>query len=146
MTDDIDDIFKTFDKFFNRMIKESGFGNAGIFPWSNTNSYQKHREVVRSTSPPREEIFRYDDNITVVMELGYKYNEDNIAIDIIEKDGKRILQVKSVDKKITRRYALASDMTGEFDWAVTNGILEIVLQKTVEVVDLEGEDGSKGTD
>ena len=142
MTDDDesidDDIFARFDKFFADMIKNAGFGDSGVFPWSTTRQYRSDRNIIRSQSvSPREEIFRHESNVTIVMELGYGYDNDNINVGIIENDGRRILQVISDDGALVRRYALAQDMTGEFDWRVMNGILEVVLAKTVEVVDLE---------
>lgn len=73
------------------------------------------------------------------MELGPGYHQDNIVIEVIEHKGRRILQVKSTDGRFTRRYALADDMTGEFEYYVNNGIMEMTLEKTPEVIDLDRE-------
>lgn len=138
MTDEIDEIFRVFDKMFEDMMKHAGMKkNTGVFPWGTTNEYVSDRNALRSQSmATREEIFYNDDNVTVVMRLGYGYSDENIMVELIEKNKRRILQVKSDDGKITRHYALSPTMTGKFEWYITNGIIEIVLQKTPEVVEL----------
>jgi len=137
MTDEIDDIFKKFDEIFEAMMKQSNYRDSNVFPWTKTREYSRDRNVLRAQDrATREEIFQNDDNVVIVMELGYGYNEDSLVVKIIERNERRILQVKSKDDKFTRRYALTSDMTGEFKWCVNNGILEIILYKVTEVVEL----------
>jgi hypothetical protein len=139
MTDDTDDIFKLFDKMWDSMAKQAGFSNRGVLPWAGGNRYKQDRNVIRSQKPSkREEIFQNDDNVTIVMELGYGYNKDNVKIDIIERDEKRILQLKTNDGHITRHYILTDDMSGEFGWHIVNGVLELMIHRTPEAIDLGG--------
>ena len=137
MVDDIEDIFKMFDKMWESMTKQAGVSNRGVLPWNMTRSYHRDRNVVRSQNPSkREEIFQHDDNVTIVMEIGYGYNKENVKVDIIERDEKRILQLKSMDGHITRHYILTDDMSGEFGWHIVNGVLELMIHRTPEAIDL----------
>lgn len=140
MPDEFDDIFEMFDKIFKEMMSGTRYSNSNIFPWMNTSNYVHDRNVIRSKSMAhREEIFNYDTEVIVVIEIGHEIEKTDIHVDVLENDGRRILEVKSplTGTSLLRRYALTSNMTGEVDWTFSNGILEIRLKVTPEVVELD---------
>ena len=138
MTDDLDDIFRMFDDLFTKMVKDAGFSEVGIFPWTNTRSYTREKNLVRTSTgmSTKEEIFHTDVDVTIVLQMEYGYNDKNIEVSVLESNGRRILQVLSDDNRLKRLYGLTDDMTGEFESTIRNGVLEIKLPKETEVVEL----------
>lgn len=114
---DIDDIFNELFRNMRRFM-----GDESLF---------RPPERYRSTSaaPKSEEIIQYEDAVLLVLELGPQYKEDNIDLELYEKEGRRILEIKSFVNNFVRRYGLSDEMTGEFTWSLTNGMLEVTFTK-----------------
>ncbi len=116
---DIDDLFDELFRNFRGMM-----GDGSLF-----RPPERFRQS--GTAPKSEEIIQYDDYVLLVMELGPQFTVDNLTINVIERSGRRILEVKSFVNNFVRRYGLSEDMTGEFTWSLRNGMLEVKLMKAL---------------
>ncbi len=114
---DIDDIF---DELFKNMRRFMQDGTLFRPP-------ERFRQT--GTAPKSEEIIQYDDHILLVMELGTQFDRTNTTVEMIERDSRRILEIKSFVNDFVRRYGMSSDMTGEFDWDIRNGMFEVKLKR-----------------
>ncbi len=118
---DIDDIFDELFKNMRRFMKDDAlFRPPEMFRQS-------------GTGPKSEEIIQYDDHVLLVMELGPQFIHENTTVEMIQRDERRILEIKSFVNNFVRRYGLSSDMTGEFEWEIRNGMLEVILRKNSPV-------------
>lgn len=90
---------------------------------------EKFRQT--GTGPKSEEIIQYDNHVLLVMELGPQFTKENTSVEMIQRDDRRILEIKSFMNSFVRRYGMSSDMTGAFDWDLRNGMLEVILKRNM---------------
>ncbi|MFW9920880.1 MAG: hypothetical protein ACFFED_14870 [Candidatus Thorarchaeota archaeon] len=118
---DIDDIFDELFKNMRRFMQDGAL-------------FRPPEKFRHSGSAPKsEEIIQYDDHVLLVMELGPQFSQENTTIEMIQRDERRILEIKSFVNGLVRRYGMSSDMTGDFDWDIRNGMLEVILKRVPPV-------------
>jgi hypothetical protein len=117
-----------FGEFFRNIMRFMGDGSL----------YRPPRgQGTPSGGPREEEILQFPDALLLVMELGPEFTEENVTVELIERNGRRILEVKSFVNNFVRRYGLSDDMTGAFDWSMQYGVIEIRLARQATETDLK---------
>jgi len=122
-----DDDHDIFGEFFRNIMRFMGDGSL----------YKPPRGQGSTSDGPREEeILQFPDALLLVMNLGPQFTKENVTVELIEKNSRRILEVKSFVNHFVRRYGLSDDMTGEFEWSIQYGVIEIRLVRQATGNDL----------
>ena len=111
--------------FFERFFQE-------IFNLSQRIATPPHPYATRA--PPdahfvREgrEIIPYGDRWIMVEELGMAVKESETEVRLVEDENGRYITVENPITKTKRRYKLAKNMTGKFEWSIRNGYFQLDL-------------------